>query len=116
MALATAVVLNAAPHAAQSAAREAGVFAEVGLGGLLPSDFQLVQQLARLSVQQARHSPPLPPAAAAAAGMPRQMPSSIHRHRCHDRKHSKRQVDTCAATDTDAGPSDAKQTHADTAA
>lgn len=35
-----------------SAAREAGVFAEVGPGGLLASDFQLIQQLARLSVQQ----------------------------------------------------------------
>lgn len=35
-----------------SAAREAAVMAEVGPGGLLASDFQLSQRLARLSVQQ----------------------------------------------------------------
>ena len=46
------------------------MFAEVGPGGLLPSDFQLVQQLARLSVQQARHPPPIPTTAAAAHPCP----------------------------------------------
>lgn len=40
----------------QSAAREAAVMAEVGPGGLLASDFQLSQRLARLSVQQVRMS------------------------------------------------------------
>ena len=45
--------------ALQSAAREAAVMAEVGPGGLLASDFQLSQRLARLSVQQARCAPRL---------------------------------------------------------
>ena len=40
--------------ALQSAAREAAVMAEVGAGGLLASDFQLSQRLARLSVQQVK--------------------------------------------------------------
>lgn len=37
------------------------MFAEVGPGGLQPSDFELVQQMARLSVQQVNFSSLLPP-------------------------------------------------------
>eukprot|EP00208_Stichococcus_sp_RCC1054_P009055 CAMPEP_0206150144 /NCGR_PEP_ID=MMETSP1473-20131121/38148_1 /ASSEMBLY_ACC=CAM_ASM_001109 /TAXON_ID=1461547 /ORGANISM="Stichococcus sp, Strain RCC1054" /LENGTH=502 /DNA_ID=CAMNT_0053547637 /DNA_START=817 /DNA_END=2325 /DNA_ORIENTATION=- len=50
-----------------SAAREAGVFAEVGPGGLQPSDFELVQQMARLSVQQVTSDASAANALAAAA-------------------------------------------------
>ncbi len=79
----------AAPAVPQTKASEADILAAVGDGGFSPEEFELLQELGTINIQQARHMPvhPLgfaPDAVArvAAAAGAAQAPTVVDRHAC----------------------------------